>query len=133
MNVNSMHIHVHVQCISQKSHITHIKNFKVVEAVVDGLEKALGKEVLHGLLEELGWLRLKVLDNLILLHECMEVGQGLHVVLSIAKVHIKLIGLKGGSEKRRECSVCTCVWGGGGGRRRRRGRKGKRKRVREEK
>ena len=49
---------------------THIKDFKVVEAVVDGLQEALGKKVLHGLLEKLGRLRLKVFDNLfVLLHE----------------------------------------------------------------
>ena len=48
----------------------HIKNFKVVDAVIDGLQKTLGEKVPHGLLEQLGWLRLKVFDNLlVLLHE----------------------------------------------------------------
>lgn len=108
-----VHVHVSRTALSQISRmsystyttkftlITHIKNFKVVETVVDGLKKALGEKVLHGLLEELGWLRLEVLDDIILLHEGMQVGQRLHVVLSIARVHIKLIRLKGGSEKRR--------------------------------
>ena len=46
---------------------THIKNFKVVETVVDGLQKALGQKVHHGLLEQLNRLRLKVFDNLLIL------------------------------------------------------------------
>ena len=70
---------------------THIKNFKIVKAVVDGFQKTLGKKVLHGLFEQLGRLRFKVFDNIFLLHEIVKMCQGLHVVLSITKVHIKLI------------------------------------------
>ena len=72
--------------------------------MINGLQEAFGEKVLHGLLEQLGWLRLKVFDNLfIVLHEGAQVRIGVHVVLSIAKVHIKLVGLQGG--------------GGGGGQR----------------
>ena len=63
---------------------------------MDGLQEALGENIFHGLLEQLGWLRLKVFDDLFVLHEGEQVRTGIHVVLSIAKVHIELVGLQGG-------------------------------------
>ena len=48
-------------------------------------------------------------DNIFILHDSVQVGQGLHVVLGIAKVHIKLVGLPGVG-----MGVCVCSGGGRG-------------------
>ena len=83
----------------------HVEHFEVVEAVVDGLQEALGQDVLHGLLEQLGRLRLEVHQDIVFLHEMVKVSQRLHVVLSVAKVDVKFKGLEvgcGGEERERE-------------------------------